>query len=137
MHAIDRHELRVHAGNEALIDLGAVEVRPRDRAGILGPVDVLAIDREPHRPAEAGDEALIDAGAIETRPPDRTATEEVALHPVDKRTSWRGDDHEAQQDDQRAQHGTQTAPTKTTPERPRRAHRTPEQATESRPRDDD
>ena len=81
MLAVDRHPVRAaRAGDEALIDARAVQVRPPDRvAGAVGPVDVLAVDRHPERAARAGDEALIDARAVEVRPPDRAA---AAVGPV-------------------------------------------------------
>src|SRR5262249_13802581 len=74
------------AGDEVLVDPGAVEVGARDRAGVgFGPGDVGAVGRQPARAGGegGGDEVLVGPGAVEVGAPDGRGSE---VGPVDVRT---------------------------------------------------
>ena len=80
---VDRDALGVvGAGDEAVVDVAAVEVGAPDRAPLLvvRPVDVLAIDGDPECSVAGRDEALIHAGAVVVRATNRRAAE---VGPVD------------------------------------------------------
>ena len=80
--AVDGDALGVGgAGDEVVVDGGAVEVGAPDRSvRVVRPVDVLAVDRDPESWTVGGDEALICAGPVEVRAADRRAAE---VGPVD------------------------------------------------------
>jgi hypothetical protein len=62
MLTVDRHPTRAaRPGDEALIYTRAVQVRPRDGAGepVVGPIDVLAVDRDPSGARPAPGKTLI------------------------------------------------------------------------------
>jgi hypothetical protein len=71
--AVDRYPVGSDgAGDEALVDAGAVEVGAPDRVGDgVRPVDVGVVDRHAVGDVGAGDEVLIGAGAVEVGAPYR------------------------------------------------------------------
>src|SRR6516225_9522442 len=78
---------KVLSSDEALVDIGAVEPGPADRApvwveaeGPVGPVEVPRAGRYRVGEGRAGDEPLVDPGAVEVGPADRVV---VLVGPVD------------------------------------------------------
>jgi hypothetical protein len=75
---IDRDSERLgDAGDEALLDLRAIEARACDRGlcaagGVVGPLEVMAVQGQAGRVLRAADQIPIDVRAVEIRPPDAT-----------------------------------------------------------------
>src|SRR5215472_5546559 len=86
----DGHTMEVDevlSSDEALVDIGAVEPGPADRApvwvaadGRVGPVEVPRAGRYRVGEGSAGDELLVHPGAVELGPADRVV---VLVGPVD------------------------------------------------------
>ena len=85
----DRSDRAADAGDEVVVDAGAIEVGAPDRVGVrafveVGPADVGAVDRHVGGTTDPVDEALVDARPIEVGATDRVGDRE-RIRPVDVR----------------------------------------------------